>query len=124
MKSGSGADDPFADFDDDDDESDTSRDESERVASERETPTDGGDDDSLPRIYERSSVKGERPEVIQLHVRQPTVDAEQEAFDEVKRRLENNRVYLTDFREAAYLVAMDHLDEVEAKMSEWGYDAE
>lgn len=121
MKSGSGADDPFEDFDDGDDTGRPS-DEREPIDADQDTATEESDDDDLPRIYDRSSVKGERPEVIQLHVRQPTVDAEEQAFDEVKRRLENKRVYLTDFREAAYLVAMEHLDEVEAKMSEWGYD--
>ncbi|MDS0284690.1 hypothetical protein [Haloarcula onubensis] len=123
MKSGSGADDPFEDFDDDD-EDDASTDEEKATDVDLDSDTKDADDDGLPRIYERSSVKGERPEVIQLHVRQPTVDAEEQAFDDVKGRLENKRVYLTDFREAAYLVALEHLDEVEAKMSEWGYDNE
>jgi len=123
MKSGSGADDPFEDFDDDD-EADAPTDEAEPTDVDLDSVTEDTDDEGLPRIYERSSVKGERPEVIQLHVRKPTVDAEEEAFDDVKGRLENKRVYLTDFREAAYLVALEHLDEVEAKMSEWGYDAE
>lgn len=123
MKSGSGADDPFEDFDDDDND-DAPTDEEDATDVDLDSVTEDADDDGLPRIYERSSVKGERPEVIQLHVRQPTVDAEEEAFDDVKGRLENKRVYLTDFREAAYLVALEHLDEVEAKMSEWGYDNE
>jgi len=123
MKSGSGADDPFEDFDDDD-EADAPTDEAEPTDVDLDSVTEDTDDEGLPRIYERSSVKGKRPEVIQLHVRKPTVDAEEEAFDDVKGRLENKRVYLTDFREAAYLVALEHLDEVEAKMSEWGYDAE
>jgi len=128
MKGGSGADDPFADDEFEDDDQDDPLDDLEPVDhepddtpdEERGSSSDNGDD-GLPRILERRTVKGQRSEVIQLDVRQPTVSAEQEAHAEVNSRFDE-KVYLTDFREAAYLVAMRHLDEVEEELRDWGYD--
>ncbi|MDF9748430.1 hypothetical protein [Natrinema salsiterrestre] len=78
---------------------------------------------SLPWIHRRNTVKSDRSEVIQLHVREPTVDGEADLHDDVEDILDED-VYALDLREAAYLVAMQHPDEVADQLREWGYDFE
>lgn len=78
---------------------------------------------SLPWIHRRDTVKSDRPEIIQMHVRESTVDGEDDLQDDVEDRLDDD-VYALDLREAAYLVAMQHPDEVADQLREWGYDFE
>lgn len=115
MKSGSGPDDPFAEFDDDEDGTapDSEDDKSE------DTDTAGS---SLPWIYARDNAKAGR-EMTQFFLQEETEQMESDAVDELEDRFSDNEVRAFDVREAAYQVALDqHLDDVAAKLREWGYD--
>ena len=78
---------------------------------------------SLPWIHRRDTVKSDRPEIIQMHVRKSTVDGEDDLQDDVEDILGDD-VYALDLQEAAYLVAMQHPGEVANQLREWGYDLE
>jgi len=94
--------------------------------SSNEPATDTSGDSSgyaLPWIHRRDTVKSDRPEIIQMHVRKSTVDGEGALQDDVEDILGDD-VYALDLREAAYLVAMQHPDEVADQLREWGYDLE
>lgn len=104
MKRGSG-DDPFGE-ELDDVEDETINDESLE------------DSASVPWAVERNSVKSER-EMVQFYLQEST----QKREDDFKRDVEDEAgydVYTTDLREAAYLVAMEHADEVAELLDEWG----
>lgn len=117
MKSGSG-DDPFADADSGGDESETSEAGSDTDASDTETTTP-----SLPWIYARENAKSQR-EMVQFFLRRETQTQEDEAQRELETIL-GEEPLVFDVREAAYQVALEeHLDDVAAKLREWGYDAE
>lgn len=76
------------------------------------------DDSELPWAVERNSVKSER-EMVQFYLR----NFVQERETEFQRRVEDTAgydTYLTDVREAAYLVAMEHPEEVAQLLDEWG----
>ncbi|GAA0255037.1 hypothetical protein ACFFQF_16935 [Haladaptatus pallidirubidus] len=73
---------------------------------------------SVPWAVERSSVKSGR-EMVQFYLQENT----QKREDDFKRDVEEEagyNVYTTDLREAAYLVAMEHADEVAEMLDEWG----
>lgn len=104
MKRGSG-DDPFGE-ELDDVEDETINDESLE------------DSASVPWAVERNSVKSGR-EMVQFYLQEST----QKREDDFKRDVEDEAgygVYTTDLREAAYLVAMEHADEVAELLDEWG----
>lgn len=132
MKSGAG-DDPFADADDDrdqeikadkqsenvDDEAEPETPDSELATADESTASSGG----LPWIYARDSAKAER-DMVQFFLQKETKHLESYAEADLEERLgENIRTF--DVREAAYQVALEqHLNDVEAKLREWGYDYE
>jgi len=142
MKSGSG-DDPFADDDvDDDDEpidntvasnaesSDPFDDEPATSTSESTSsalpgiPDHPADESSqLPWIHRRDGVKDDRGHKT-IHYTEHTMKRERR---ELRPNLEEqlgDDVELTDAREAAYLVGMNHVDEIADVLREWGYDIE
>jgi hypothetical protein len=82
-------------------------------------PVDDGDD--IPWVLRRRSVKDDRPNVTQFFLRDETDRAERRFRGEVEERLDTD-VYLLDLREAAYVVAMRHPDEVASLLGQWGYD--
>ncbi|SFT07371.1 hypothetical protein [Halostagnicola kamekurae] len=88
-----------------------------------DTGSDSSDGYSLPWIHRRDTVKSDRPEIIQMHVRGETVNGERDLQDDVEDLLGED-VYALDVREAAYLVAMQHPEEVASQLREWGYDIE
>jgi len=108
MKKRNGPEDPFADAGED-------------ASMETDDSTDDNDSTDLPWIYERDSVKGERPHLIQANVREATRDREDEAHDAVEDMLGED-VYATDLREAALLVAFERPEALADKLREWGYD--
>ncbi|WP_435181162.1 hypothetical protein [Halorussus sp. AFM4] len=75
-------------------------------------------DDGLPWAVQRNSVKSGR-EMVQFYLREFV----QERETDFKRDVEAEtgyETYLTDVREAAYLVAMKHPEEVAELLDEWG----
>ncbi len=94
----------------------------------RESGADGPDlaslgegDDGIPWVLRRRSVKEDRPNVTQFFLRDETDRAERRFRGAVEERLDTD-VYLLDLREAAYVVAMRHPDEVASLLGRWGYD--
>lgn len=141
MKSGAG-DDPFGDPVSDEREDEVGDDADERAndvqsvdvetGESRAEPNasadsadslEGGDwdDDGIPWVLRRRSVKDDRPNVTQFFLRDETDRAERRFRGEVEERLDTD-VYLLDLREAAYVVAMQHPDEVASLLGRWGYD--
>jgi|APHM01.1.fsa_nt_gi hypothetical protein len=132
MKSGAG-DDPFADEVDDPDGEQAADDEpvaetaadpfdADGAASADETATDDtAQGSSLPWRFARDSAKDER-DMVQFFLQDETQRLEGRAQAELAERL-NDDVLVLDVREAAYTVALErHLDSVERKLREWGYD--
>jgi hypothetical protein len=78
-------------------------------------------DDGIPWVLRRRSVKEDRPNVTQFFLRDETDRAERRFRGAVEERLDAD-VYLLDLREAAYVVAMRHPDEVASLLGRWGYD--
>jgi len=143
MKSGSG-DDPFAEDDHVDDESiddaagtDTDVDgddpfDEESTPSEPEATSTtlpsipehpAGESSPLPWIHRRDGVKDDRGHKT-IHYTDHTVKRERRELRPALEERLGDDVELTDAREAAYLVGMDHLDEVADVLREWGYDIE
>lgn len=143
MKSGAG-DDPFSDLPDHDDEDGQSGaadagseaaagDDGSNVESADDdpsragttaadaSPADPNGEDGIPWILRRRSVKDDRPNVTQFFLRDETDRAERRFRGEVEERLDTD-VYLLDLREAAYVVAMQHPEEVASLLGRWGYD--
>jgi hypothetical protein len=130
------SDSPFDESDDDDDDAHT--DSTTTVTGAPETtpePTESGDTDglndgsqgstgggetSIPWVLARDSVHAQRS-ARQVHLQDGTLARERELRNTVERDL-NETVELTDLREAALLVAMDHPDEVADQLRKWGYD--
>lgn len=142
MKSGAGddpfADDPVATDDQSDGEDDTTADDrdatgtappasADEPAAQASAPPESGPGDGqlarqdIPWVLRRGSVKDDRPNVTQFFLRDETDRAERRFQSDVEDRLDRD-VYTLDLREAAYLVAMRHPDEVAAQLREWGYD--
>jgi len=129
----SGASDPFAEEErvGEENEPDTGSEEittRETEAQVESASKSKGDDrpssfsrEQLPYVLRREKVKDERPEVHQLFVQRDTHDAAVRAERDLEDRL-NDSLARTDAREAIYLAGMQHLDEAEAILREWGYD--
>lgn len=86
----------------------------------------GSDDDGftreeLPLVLRRDKVKDERPEVHQLFVQRETHDEAVDAERDLQDRLDDD-LSRTDAREAIYLAGMEHLDDAEDVLRDWGYD--
>jgi len=95
-----------------------SRDEEQetRQAAREQDDTDSG----LPYIYARNSSTDGR-EAVQLHRQPDTVRKEQDVYRSAP--VEEN-LKKADFREAAYLAGLQHLDKMLEYLEEWGYDVE
>lgn len=125
----SGASDPFAD--------DESGEEASEVAVSDPEPTIGGqqtgesvtptsntgtiDRSDLPYYLRRDRVKDERDEVHQLFVLDETDDRETDARRDLEDRFDE-KLHKTDAREAIYRAGMDHLDDAERYLREWGQE--
>ena len=137
MKPGSGTD-PFADVDSDDesgesDERDSPAENQVDSSSKAETSADteattskstvDPTSSNLPFIYARDGVKQARSHTFQLHYLDGTYQQEKRVQSDLEDRLGED-VYKVDLREAMIQAAFDNLDDVEAVLREWGYDAE
>lgn len=80
-----------------------------------------GSEPEIPWVLRRGSVKGDRDNVHQFFLRDDTARGERELRNEVETILDTE-VSKLDLREAAYLVAMQHPDEVAAQLRDWGYE--
>jgi hypothetical protein len=131
MKEGAGGD-PFDDEDDGSEDVATDSQEaavaatggSETMAG-RESQVDSqpaADQPSIPWKFRRDGVQDGRDRV-PLFLQPETKRAERE-FKTSAEGIVNENISLTDLREAAYLVAMEHEVEVVAQLREWGYDFE
>lgn len=112
-------------FDDIDDESDADVGESAPDRDEVDTnsePSDAATDSArVPWLYRRANARDGRPKTKQLHLQESTARQESQFKSDAEAAVDE-RVKLTDLREAALLVAMDHVDEVADQLREWGYD--
>jgi hypothetical protein len=112
---------------DDDVSEEESGDEVEDLSSEPETSTASAvteeNDSGLPWKYRRENARDGRPKTKQIHLQPSTARQEDTFRGAVQNELEED-VELTDLREAALLVAMEHVDEVADQLREWGYDYE
>ena len=127
MKEGAGEN-PFAD---DTKESDEPNPEPTRSA--EHDPQSSSDDESnetesrqrgqqqmrIPYKFRRDGVQDGRNRV-PLFLQKETKDGEREAQRELEDRFDDD-VSLTDLREALVMIGLDHLDEVEEQLREWGY---
>jgi DNA segregation ATPase FtsK/SpoIIIE-like protein len=119
---------PFAD---DDEESDETNSKPKRSA-ERDQQSSSDDEPNetesrqrgqrqmqIPYKFRRDGVQDGRNRV-PLFLQKETKDGEREAQRELEDRFDDD-VSLTDLREALVMVGLDHLDEVEGQLREWGY---
>ena len=127
MKEGAGED-PFADDADSPDPEPSTEPEPTQEATkmtvdttsestERESSTQN--QISIPYKYRRDSVQDGRDRV-PLFLQPETKTAEREALRELEERFDDN-ISLTDLREALVKVGLEHLDETEESLEEWGY---
>jgi len=130
MKEGAGED-PFAEEGPDSSESgasetartgDQTTQEESTTGSEAE-PADTGRQDrqqiQIPYKFRRDGVQDGRDRV-PLFLQGDTKRAEREAVRELEGRFDAD-VSLTDLREALVKVGLEHLDEVEGQLEQWGY---
>ena len=96
----------------------SSQEESDETESTTSTTSSG-----LPWIYERSSITDGRAKTVQLHLQQETLDKERDVKTKIESQV-GETVNKADLREAAYLVGLAHLEDINDQLSEWGYDAE
>ncbi|WP_324761043.1 hypothetical protein [Haloarcula montana] len=124
FKSGASDDDPLNDDDTSADDSQPSPKDTGTQQSQ-EPELSGGSEHrqqtNLPWIYRRNSITDGRAKTVQLHLQDSTLDREQTARSEISIEETVNKA---DLREAAYLVGLQHLDEVAGTLREWGYDAQ
>ncbi|WP_458190897.1 hypothetical protein [Haladaptatus sp. NG-WS-4] len=73
----------------------------------------------IPYKFRRDGVQDGRDRV-PLFLHGETKTAERDALRELEERFDDD-VSLTDLREALVKVGLDHLDEVETHLEEWGY---
>lgn len=130
MKPGSGSD-PFEDVDaeegpaeDDDSTSNGSESVREEIDHTVERGSSTGQTTSgLPFIYARDGVKTARDHTFQLHYQEDTYQQEKQLQTTIEDRLGED-VYKVDLREAAMLAAFENIEDIEAVLREWGYDAD
>lgn len=130
MKKGAG-DDPFAEDAGSDGRDDSEEERSERTSSEAEEASPAGDASSteaatgqrqtisIPYKFRRDGVQDDRSRV-PLFLQSETKAGERDALREFEDRFDDN-VSLTDLREALVMVGLQHMDEVEAQLEDWGY---
>lgn len=124
MKEGAGED-PFADdtsgsvddmVPDASQDSDTTPESASETTSSEETTREPM---RIPYKYRRDSVQDGR-ERVPLFLQSDTKDGEHNARRELEDRFGDD-VSLTDLREALVMIGLEHLDEVENQLEEWGY---
>jgi len=129
MKEGAGED-PFAeDTEASEQDSEPSLDQYESEKSQNKvinTSTESKDNQpatqeqlQIPYKYRRDSVQDGRDRV-PLFLQPETKTAEREALRELEERFDDS-ISLTDLREALVKVGLEHLDETEQSLEEWGY---
>jgi hypothetical protein len=122
MKEGAGED-PFADDDPVDTSDDDQCSESEANNTEPESRESGGSSDQqvaqIPYKFRRDSVHEGRDRV-PLFLMPETKRLERDAQRELEERFDSD-VALTDLRESLMKVGLQHLDEAEVHLKEWGY---
>jgi hypothetical protein len=124
MKKGAGED-PFADDDgpaDTEPAEQTSVSDTQTTSTSREETTNRRQSSQQMRIpykFRRDGVQDGRDRV-PLFLQGDSKRAERDALREVEQRFDSN-VSLTDLREALVIVGLEHLDEVEGELEEWGY---
>jgi len=98
---------------------------SESAASEGSSPASEGRDTSsqrsmqIPYKFRRDGVQDGRNRV-PLFLQPETKNAERDTLRDLEDHFDDD-VSLTDLREALVMVGLDHIDEVEGKLEEWGY---
>lgn len=127
MKQGAGEN-PFAE------ESDSEEPKAESETNDATAPTEADSDGAdaseserstqrpsvqIPYKFRRDGVQDSRSRV-PLFLQKDTKSAEREALWALEEELDEN-VSLTDLREALVKVGLQHLDEVEGHLEEWGY---
>lgn len=119
MKEGAGED-PFATDTDDVQSDDTTGEEADSAAQTTETEESASRQSmQIPYKFRRSGVQDDRDRV-PLFLQSETQTAERDALREMEDRFGGD-VSLTDLREAVVKAGLDHLDDVEANLEEWGY---
>lgn len=73
----------------------------------------------IPYKFRRDGVQDGR-ERVPLFLKPDTKSAERDALRELEERFDEN-VSLTDLREGLVKAGLEHLDEVEGHLEEWGY---
>lgn len=73
----------------------------------------------IPYKFRRDGVQDGRDRV-PLFLHSDTKSAERDALRELEEQFDAN-VSLTDLREALVMTGLNHLDEVETQLEEWGY---
>lgn len=127
MKQGAGED-PFAE------ESDSEQPETGNETNDATTSTDTDSEENdeaesgrdvsqqsmqIPYKFRRDGVQDNRSRV-PLFLQKDTKSAERDALRALEEQLDED-VSLTDLREALVKVGLEHLDEVEGHLEEWGY---
>jgi hypothetical protein len=102
-----------ADAEPEDDATEESQESVSRRRSSRQQPM------NIPYIYRRDGVQDGRDRV-PLFLQKDTKNAERDALRKLEERFDDD-VSLTDLREALMKVGLEHLDEVEDHLEEWGY---
>ncbi|WP_135806918.1 hypothetical protein [Halorussus marinus] len=123
MKEGAGED-PFAANDDSTEVEESTATETtatESEPAETESPQSARQQRSMqiPYKFRRDGVQDGR-ERVPLFLQGETKSAERDAQRELEDRFDDD-VSLTDLREALMKAGLDHLDEVEGHLEEWGY---
>ena len=120
MKEGAGED-PFAD--NESDSSNPTEQEKTGDTNAESKATDarqtGQQQIQIPYKFRRDGVQDGRSRV-PLFLQEDTKRAERDALRELEERF-NNNVSLTDLREALVKVGLQHLDEAEDNLEQWGY---
>lgn len=86
---------------------------------ERERQSDQRQTMRIPYKFRRDGVQDGRDRV-PLFLHDETKTDERDALRELEERFDDD-VSLTDLREALVKVGLEHLDEVEGELEEWGY---
>ncbi len=129
MKSGSG-DDLLEDLEQDNDDTDqTDAEDSLENDDAREPPeassgkdtTSKIDEEDVPYLLLRSGVK-DRRDVVGIGLQQSTRELENELLTALEDEIGVSNLPVMDLREAAYLVGLQHIDETQDILLNWGYE--
>ncbi|ELY40918.1 hypothetical protein C497_02517 [Halalkalicoccus jeotgali B3] len=130
MKQGAGEN-PFAEDSDTDEEQSPAADDKlddeiqsmdADIESSGTTRSESGDSSQpmqIPYKFRRDGVQDGRDRV-PLFLHSDTKSAERDALRKLEEQFDSN-VSLTDLREALVIAGLNHLDEVETQLEDWGY---